>query len=176
MQSKTSGFILVKIVIAITLLALVLSVSLQMIGASASAIRDNRQKTTATFLLQQCLEWTRNVRDSAWRQSLPWNCGFQDTLTLIGPTFSIDTDASSPPTANCSGNLGINIHPSVTPVDVPDNDNYQRLLTISDEIDFDTPADGVDKLTVTCRIEWPKNNGTNESLEMSQILTDWKKR
>lgn len=160
MNSKNSGFVLIKLVIAIALVAIVMSVSLQMIGASARAIRDNRQKTAATFFAQQCLEWTRNVRDSAWRQNLPWDCGLQEG------TFSIKNGGGN--TGSCGKPLGFSINSSASSAPIPGKDPYKRLLTISH-------ASGSEKLTATCQIEWPSNGGGMNQLEMSHILTDWKK-
>lgn len=166
MHSKNSGFVLIKLVIAIALLAIVLSVSLQMIGASAKAIRDNRQKTGATFLLQQCLEWTRNIRDSAWRQNLPWDCGFHEGDQTIETPSSEDT-------GSCARNLGFKTTTSMTAGEVETGSIYKRLLTVT-KVDFS--GDGKnDKLTATCKIEWPSNGGGTNELEMSEILTDWKK-
>lgn len=170
MHSKNSGFVLIKLVIAIALLAIVLSVSLQMIGASAKAIRDNRQKTGATFLLQQCLEWTRNIRDSAWRQNLPWDCGFYEG------DQTIDLEPSLLGTTGiCGKNLGFKMTASPAPEKISLDSIYSRLLSISKD-DLSSPPDGIpDKLTATCHIEWPSNGGGTNELEMSEILTNWKK-
>lgn len=165
MYKKTSGFVLIKLVIAIALLAIVMSVSLQMIGASAKAIRDNRQKTGATFLLQQCLEWTRNIRDSAWRQNLPWDCGFYEG------DQTIKMNAGN--TGVCGQPLGFTIISSSTFEKISPDSLYSRLLNIEKS---DISGDGnLDKLVATCHIQWPSNGGGVNQLEMSEILTNWKK-
>ena len=169
MYTKTQGFILIKIVLAITLLALVLSVSLQMIGASATAIRGNRQLTAATFLAQQCMEWTRNLRDTAWRQQVPWDCAFRDSAAFIDETRSLELSNDINTSCGGSAKLGYKTLPTTDPQPVAPDSIYRRLLDVS----MNTATQ---ELTVACTIEWDTAGGDTKSTSMTQILTDWQKR
>lgn len=171
-RNKQSGFALIKTVIAIGLLATVLTVSVKLIGISAKTIQNNRQETTALYLAQQCVEWTRNIRDTAWKKNLPWDCGFKDSL---GNPFleralhisSGDSTGSCKDNAGSGKDLGFVLPPYSDVIGIVERKGspsiYKRKVLF-------TPTTGVDEIKIECQISWK-----GKSLSLSHILTDWKK-
>ncbi|MDH3325076.1 MAG: hypothetical protein OEL89_05540, partial [Candidatus Peregrinibacteria bacterium] len=121
-------------------------------------------------------ELSRNVRDSAWRQHLSWDCAFEEG------DYSIWSDDSG--TSLCEGaSFGISLEkdPSDTKL-YKINENrfvhdssgvesqFSRKLTIAnvDEI----PGEKAKKFT--CEVSWIKKS-KERKIQISEILTDWRK-
>ena len=156
MKNKTAGFALMEAVVAIVILGIVLVGAVGLITTAINEVARNRDRLTATYLTQECLELARNVRDSAWKQNLPWDCAFE-----------------SVPISECQQNLSEEV------ANIPGKGNPSRVEVGGELSKFNreltVTTDGPQKMKVTCEVSWPKKSGTNR-ITISEILTDWRKK
>ncbi len=151
MKTKNTGFVLIEVIVSIVVLASVLAGATSLIWAAANAVERNQNRLTGTYLAQECLEVARNARDSAWRQHLPWDCGFESS-----PLSACDEIA--------------------LPIQLIANEGLIEILTdqtkFSRDITFDTSV--LEEISVTCHVSWPRRSGT-EHIYLDEILTNWRK-
>ncbi|MBT3349479.1 type II secretion system protein [bacterium] len=153
MKNKNPGYALLEVIVSIVILSATLSATVGLMWVTSSASERNRDQITAMYLAQECLEVSRNVRDSAWRQHLPWNCAFG-----IGKN-----------TASCS-----DLKKEMTAM------RNEKLVEIGDkktkfDRSWDTKFDGKEKVKITCTVEWSLRSGKDQ-VQLSHILTDWRKK
>jgi hypothetical protein len=161
------------------------------VGTVIRQVGINKNRITAIYLAQECLELARNVRDSAWQQNYPWDCGFGDNYTdssrfIIAPQKLILLMPSSP---DCQSDFGVRIQTATESnstlfiSDGGDQGQYslgfthdstgtdfvqtpfKRVLTLSDIDNTKT------QLTTTCTVTWD-----DEQISLSQVLTNWIKK
>lgn len=191
-RSKNQAFTLIESIIVMVILGLSLSGSTYLMMTVTNAIAENRQRITAAYLVQECMELTRNIRDSAWKQNLPWDCAFQDMAGGItdGDIFRISVDTDSAPNAAlgnlqqyCRSNLGASIERDATNFrlkkgtvlygfDDGYNTMFHRKILVSDST-LDALGES-NSAKFTCEVSW-ENRGNPQRISMSQILTNWKK-
>lgn len=178
MKKTSPGFALIETIVAIVLLAGVLSAAVGLLVGAGRASDRNRDRVTATFLAQEGLELARNARDTAWKMHLPYDCAFggeslepNETRTLIIKRIAENSNFDY-----CSGkNIGIQMLDAPTPIPgvlLPgknDESKFQRTLVVKRS---GTP-DGV---SVTAVISFPISGGGREEIKMGEILTDWRQK
>lgn len=77
---KKQGFTLIETVVAMTILATILVSGAQLLSTLFTAHITNQDKVTATYLAQECLEITRNNRDTNWLQNKFWNSNLEEGI------------------------------------------------------------------------------------------------
>ncbi len=154
MIKKLPGFALLEVIVAIVILASVLSGATTLIWSATNAVTGNQDRLTATYLAQECLELARNARDTAWRQHLPWDCAFDKNCTDMPP--NIQTQISE---MNTTENL-VSI--------LETNSKFNRKM----EWDESTQEDSI---TITCTVDWPRRHSGRETISLTEILTNWRK-
>ncbi len=181
---KNKAFTLIESIIVMVILGISLSGATYLMMTVTDSIAENRQRITAIYMTQECMELVRNLRDSAWKQNLPWNCAFQNLSGNIeeGSVFRISTNvensqgiASGNIQQYCRENLGVKLEedPSsfVLKNDVIFNHAqgtdtiFSRKLTVS-EVQAHSAK-------FTCETSW-KNKGRLQKISVPQILTNWK--
>lgn len=70
---KQSGFSLIEVMISIIVMGIILGGAMKLIESSITMHHKNSKRIMAIYLVQECLEITRNNRDSNWMKSLPWD-------------------------------------------------------------------------------------------------------
>lgn len=85
---------MIEVMVATGILGIMLLSSIALIVQVNELIVVNQRTTTATYLLQECQELVRGVRDTAWKQNLQWNCAFEphSPSTFSRRFFVIDND------------------------------------------------------------------------------------
>lgn len=160
---KSPGFSLIEVIAATVVLSLLLAGAVYLIGSLALSTQKNKNLIIGTFLGQECLELTRNIRDSAVKQNLPFDCGFE-----TGKRFSITPSPINISTGlpNCKTDLGVTLQEGsgFTVQMAGEASQYQRALTFTQN----SPSEWKG----TCNISWTERKAS-KSLEFSQILTDW---
>ncbi len=77
---KIAGVTLIETLVALTILLVVLVAGSQLLSTLTTANAVNRDKFSATYLAQECLEIARNTRDTNWLQNKAW----YDDLSKVG--------------------------------------------------------------------------------------------
>lgn len=189
MKYTSRGFSLFQVMAAIVFLGVALSGTVLLVALAREEIALNKNRIIGLYLAQECLELTRNARDSAWRQNLPWNCSFENTMS----EYRIWPDHSSMPaatTTSCQNELGLRVDASPPPFYLsqknnlflheipwdpssPDTILFQRKFFLSDiEYPHNDSSLPPHKVTITCQVSWPQKGGRG-MVELSHILTDW---
>ncbi len=150
MKNKSEGFALMEVVISIVLLGFFLAGAASLIWSAVNASERNRDRITATYLTQECLELARNARDTAWRQYLPWDCAFDPNCTQqeeLDELLDVELDTK------LNGN----------------SSKFGRQLKIVEHTE--------ESIKMTCTTFWQvRKNERGEEVSMSQFLTNWKKK
>ena len=152
MRLKTTGFALIEVIVAIVLLGSVMAGAMTLVISAANAVSQNQNRLTGTYLAQECLEMARNVRDTAWRQNLPWDCALEEAPISACADLHLDLKALIQE-ENLVEILG-------------EQSKFSRKLTSS--------KTGESRM-VTCEVTWPRRSGS-ESIKISEILTNWRKK
>ena len=159
LKNKRSGFALIEVIVAIVVLALVLSAAIGLLYSVGSAVEANHNRLTATYLAQECLELVRNARDTAWKNYQPWDCAWQSNS-------SCPNIASILPAKN---KIVVKVNSQKTKFSRElriENVNNQKALS------HNRNSAEKDEVMATCTVSW----GENEKLSISEILTNWHKR
>jgi type II secretory pathway pseudopilin PulG len=154
MRNKSEGFALLEVIISIVLLGFFLAGATTLIWSAINASSRNRDRITATYLTQECLELARNARDTAWRQYLPWDCAFDVNCSQQN---ELDTLISIEYITEMNGN----------------DSKFGRQLRIDPSF---VPGES-QSIKMTCSTFWQvRKNERGEEVSMSQVLTNWKKK
>ena len=79
-KNKNLGFTMIMVIVSILVSSIFLTASLKLIVSGATLNQNSRLQTKAVYLAEQCAEISRNLRDSAWKQHLKWDCPFRAQL------------------------------------------------------------------------------------------------
>lgn len=156
MKTKNAGYALLEVIVSIVILTMTLSATVGLLWTTSSASARNRDRLTAMYLAQECLEMSRNIRDSAWRQHVPWHCAFGVAGGFQCANLTDEMNA-------LSENL-IKIDGVQT--------KFSRKWNA--KVLSDDPTNP-DEILVTCSVSWPLQNGSDE-VHLSHVLTDWRKK
>lgn len=191
MKKKAQGFALIQTIVAIVVLAIALSGAVVLMGTVINETAVNKNRITAIYLAQECLELARNARDSAWKQNLPWDCAFPDKSGTYRIWSEIDAFPGAGITA-CNNQLGMVIDQNGPPFNLaleegrifhettwnPGSEKnmiFQRSLSISDvRYQENDPTKPPQSMTITCQVTWPQK-GSDGEINISEILTNWQK-
>jgi len=173
MRKRIAGFTLLETIVAIVILSIALSGAVSMIVVAVREVHANKDRMTALYLTQECLELTRNVRDSSWKRDLPWDCALYDpdnpdTVYTIAPGNS-----NLPARCKSTNSLGIDIKP------------YDPSIPTSGRVDIHGNATpftrtlqtkkDANALTISCHTQW-QSRGRQRKISLSHILTPWKQQ
>lgn len=197
--NKVRAFSLIETIIAMVILSASLAAAVRVMGTSLFRIQENQNRIVAVYLAQECMELTRNVRDSAWRQNMPWHCPFLDEadITLNAPVKYLTIENSTVNTQNvtpnslsdysfCRGNFGVKVTQDTNQegLEIENRGVIYRQNLVIDNLGIKediqtlqgvpTPVNVVQEMQATCTVSWPERSG-EKSVEMTQILTNWKK-
>lgn len=182
---RKAGVSLIETVITIVILSFALTGAIYLMTTVVESTAQNKNRITAIYLAQECAELTRNLRDSAWKQNLPWDCAFPQKTEAyrISPNASNLPPLTKTAPTDCQKELaalvekddgtsgffilnkdnGTFTHENLGNAQAT---NFERKILIKD-------ADA-EKMTIVCEISW-KNKFKNEKLEIAETLTNWKK-
>lgn len=195
---KAVGYSLIETIVSMLILSASLAAAVQVMSTSLFRIEENQNKIMAVYLAQECMELTRNVRDSAWRQNMPWHCPFLDDGEIVQNAPQkyltiengvLDTQNISQGALNdysfCRENLGVKVSED------PNQEGLEiekKGVVYTQHLVFDAfgvteenkSIQGVQTLVnvleharATCRVEWNERSGPKE-IVLRHILTDWK--
>ncbi len=195
MPKKNAAFTLIESIIVMVILALGLSGAVYLMITVTNLVKENQRRIEATYLAQECMELTRNARDSAWKQHKPWNCAF-DGGFAEGAKWQIHSDPTKVPSnlpsvsTDCQSDLGMVLTKETSnfklfketgkPVNYDGSavdatpTPYERELIISNIKNNPNPPNKPIEAQFTCEVSW-EGQGGPQKVSLSQILTDWKK-
>ncbi len=156
MRNTKKGFALIEVIIAIVILSAVTLSATTLVLSAGNAVMRNQDRLTATYLAQECLEVSRNVRDNAWRNSLPWDCAWD--AKSLSPNYCAELQAVVNKLK--TGDKKIKILNKET--------KFSREIT-------STPMAKNEALLITCTVSWARG-GEREAVSITQILTNWRKK
>lgn len=187
---KAAGVTLIEAVIASVIMLGALGSAVTLMGTSSLQIADNQNRLTATYLVQECLELSRNARDSAAQQTL-WHCPFfevQESSGIAWDTYEKELSIAhgsidpSPNVLNCQQDFGVTVadaQNSEASRITLNNTTFDRTLTVKGvEVAEKSNLNGVgtyeqvQQFTAQCAVEWVYR-GKDRRVEASQILTRW---
>jgi prepilin-type N-terminal cleavage/methylation domain-containing protein len=161
---KQGGFALIEVIVSMVILSLVLASAVGLLYSVSNAVEANRDRLTATYLAQECLELARNARDTAWRNHQPWDCAWQNNATCSEK--SILSSIKQNPVKVNGQETKFSREFEVTP--------YSSSSTRSTPTGLALPNNNSTKseeVMITCKVSWGEH-----SLSISEILTNWRKR
>lgn len=175
MKPKVPGFTLFETLISIGILSLMLFGAVNLITQMLISTDHNKNVVTASYMLQECMELTRNLRDSLWKQNLDWDCAFGEGTYRIDSEERSGFDLADTCLERLDGE-------SVYLYEVPDGSVDESFQIHWGEVEpyfyrklqF---ADGLEEGSqkVSCEVWWHER-GNREELKMSMQLTNWFKR
>ncbi len=187
MTQKYHGISLLETIVLVGVLVLALIAGTSMLTVSINTAQKNKNRFMATYLTQECLELARNIRDTAWRQNLPWDCAFEyegghNNEFSIKPNslpanllsgIKCQKDLSSI-NINCQKDLGVDIslynNTNEEPIKWSDDTPSKFFRKLTSTKDPTTP----EEIKISCETFW-ETRGGKESIIISEILTNWKK-
>jgi prepilin-type N-terminal cleavage/methylation domain-containing protein len=84
-QNNRSGFSLIEVVIALTVISIAFVAVATLVGRNLNANNTNRDYLTAHYLTQEAVEVVRNLRDSAWLNN--YYLGGDGVATVFGDSL-----------------------------------------------------------------------------------------
>lgn len=183
MIKKSQGFTLIESLIVMMILASSMTAALYLLSTVVFSTQQNIKRTKAVYLAQECLELSRNLRDTAWANFREWDCAFgaPNDIFIISPDYdagsNISTCSAMPASIKIEPEAGTNsevweVGSSLTnfPLGDPDdvNTGYTRILR---HIDPDSNSDTLD---LECEVGW-NFNGRPQSVTAQETLTNWRK-
>lgn len=183
-HDSRNGFSLIQVIVSIVILTVSLSATVSLVGTTIQQVTLNKNRITAIYLAQEGLELARNIRDSAWQQNYPWDCGFGETYAE-GDIFTIVPTAlplTPPPTPDCQKDFGAEIKAvsSHTPTRLSIDFLPNKYGFIQSDSGTQTPFNRIlkitdihndDHITVTAKVSWG-----DEEVSLSEILSNWYKK
>lgn len=175
---KKSGFTLLEVIIAITILTMAVGGSFILIQQTLIASSLNQSKLIAYYLTQEGIEIVRNIRDGNWlkQRSNPdtlWDKGLADDLTIgQSQDFIVDYRAQELSSfVDTPLNLDIErVFYNYSPDGDPTPFKRKISITKVDLPDTSNPADYA--LKVLVQIEWSER-GRNHSVEATEYIYNW---
>lgn len=166
-SNKGSGFALIEVIVSMVILSIVLSAAVGLLYSVSTAVEANRDRLTATYLAQECLELVRNSRDTAWRNHHKWNCAWQNNSSCS--ESSIISSIKSDPVVINGKNTKFSRNFEIGEINSNENESEA-----SSSIDFAAAAVRKEvpeeETEITCHISWKEGK-----LSISEILTNWRK-
>ena len=181
-KQKTKGFTLIEVVVASTILISALGLAVTIVGNATLQIVGSKNRVTAVYLMQECMELTRNARDTATRHLNRWHCPFFDSVSATTPIYlkiSPNTETSG---SDCQQNYGASIN------EITDENGgvthtlqgttYTTLLTVEEIITEEkvsltgAPETVAAQIKTKCEVRW-QSQIKQESLSATQVLTNW---
>jgi Tfp pilus assembly protein PilV len=195
---EAAGYSLIETIVAMLILSASLAGAVQVMSTSLFRIQENQHKIVAVYLAQECMELTRNVRDSAWRQNMPWHCPFLDNGEIVpaAPAKYLTIENGMLDTQNvsaaaladysfCRANMGVTVTADQMQNGLVFENRgieYAQQLIV-DEFDISqemrsvqgvqTQVQILNSLRASCVISWPERSGV-QKVEMNQVLSNWK--
>jgi len=168
LKIKSGGFALIEVIVSMVILSMVLAAAVGLLYTVSSAVEKNRDRLTATYLAQECLELVRNSRDTAWRNHQKWDCAWnkdsscseEKILSSIKGVVSIEEQKTK-----FSRNFSI------------ENKSDQAFLSRKKKTGSFLQLSGSssgkvsEEALITCTVNWGE-----DKLSISEILTNWRKR
>lgn len=171
---KKNSFTLLEVILAITVLTLAAAGSFILISQTIGSVAQLQSRLIASYLIQEGLEITRNIRDSNWlkNQAFDQNLGAGDWegdyLTFTPCLAPCQYDELRFLGIDGNGFYGYNYSPGKETI-------FKRKISISDKVDLDTPPDGkFDKFKVSVQVLW-KERDKIHSLTAQEYLYNWNK-
>ena len=165
-RNKSDGFALIEVIVSIVILSLVLVAAVGLLYSVGQAVETNRDRLTATYLAQECLELVRNARDTSWKNYEPWDCAWEETTPCEGNKIITDIKQEhvkiNDKETKFSRDFQVESVGSVLQAQ-----SSRTLPTLSQNL-----ARNSEEVKVTCTVSW----GENSKLSISEILTNWRKR
>lgn len=154
-QKSTAGFTLIETIMAVVVIALIITAVAELTQSSLRAARTTMQDFRASQHAEEGLEIIRNIRDSNWMRNISWKSGLEAGTYILNdtpPWTARQVDALTATAAATS---------SAQPAK-----EFTRLITISYN---DTGA-----MVVKSDVSFERRGGKRTITLMSE-LTDWKK-
>ena len=161
---KQGGFALIEVIVSMVILSLVLASAVGLLYSVSNAVEANRDRLTATYLAQECLELARNARDTAWRNHQPWDCAWQDNA--VCDEKSILSSIKQNPVKVNGQKTKFSREFKVTPYSSSSTRSTQTEPSFSNNNSTKS-----EEVMITCKVSWGEH-----SLSISEILTNWRKR
>lgn len=183
MIKKAQGFTLIEALIVMMILASSMTAALYLLSTVVFSTQQNIKRTKAIYLAQECLELSRNIRDTAWANFREWDCAFG----APGDTFVIAPDYNAGANIQACNAMPANI--KIEPASSTNRKVWQVGLSLtnfppggSDDVETGytrilqhvDPDANSHTLDLTCEVNWDFN-GRPQKVTTQETLTNWRK-
>jgi hypothetical protein len=181
MTPVRNSFTILEVILAITVLTIAVGGSFILISQTIGSISVIQSRLIASYLIQEGLEISRNIRDSNWLKNQTWDQGLSaGNWEADYTTTSFDEDCGNVEHYNC------HIYDDNSFLKIPETNEFynyssgtdtifKRKITISDRVDLNEPPDGqIDKFKISVEVFW-KERGQLYSLPAQEYLYNWNK-
>lgn len=165
------GFTLLEIMVVLFVISLGMVGVLSLIIQNIQAQSYNKNNLIAYQLAQEGVELIRKVRDSNWKQSLPYNTNladgqyYMDYLDNVPTLCNPNDHEQAEKLVLKQDENGFYFNESLTSTGVTTSSGFSRLITIRN---IDAKS-----LQVTVKVSW-KEKGRDSSYILDTYLYDWK--
>lgn len=165
MKTRTAGFTLVEIIIAISVIGLVVTAAAELTQSSLSVGHSSMQKFMANHVAEEGLEIVRNMRDSNWLRSRPWREKLTDGTYMITQNNEVGARDSGMwnlekiPAESDGRTVGVG------------NEEFKRVIEITTPQSGDLPAE---TMRVVSKVSYLQK-GVKKQVALTMQMADWKK-
>lgn len=160
MLKKNSGFTLIEIIMAISVIALVVTAAAQLTQSSLQAGKSSMQRFEANHLAEEGTEIVRNIRDSNWLRNKPWR------ENLSNGKYEIAQNNLSYSGENNLWRLSRISSDESAGLITLGNNGFKRIIEIA--------GGPSGEMKVKSRVKYLSRGSENE-ISIEAELTDWKK-
>ncbi len=157
-NNSQKGFTLVELMITIFVIAVGLIGIMTLIQDTLRSAAYIRLHLTSSYLAQEGIELTRNVRDNNWINQKDWDAGLKHCST--GCVIGYNDDSLSP----YNGQFLLVDSDYFYNHDSGDQSNFKRIITVNDENDY---------LEIISRVSWGYR-GEELFVEAVDHLYNWR--
>ena len=168
-NSKTKfrkGFTLLEVILAIFVLTVATAGSSILVRQTISSIFIIQSKLTASYLAQEGIEITRNIRDSNWLEQRTETVSWDDGLGEDQWEAAYNDDELQE-----NSNSFLNISNGFYSYSVGNPTIFKRKITISDKENLDGD-EKIDRLMVSVEVSW-EERGRSHKVEVIEYLYNW---
>ena len=169
-QQKQRGFSLIEVMASVAIIAFSMLGIFSLVIYNQKIYLSTKNTFIGALLSEEGAELVRNVRDSNWLNSLPFNDG------IVGPAFRLDATGDIKNSLQAvsgidDANARLKILGGVYRHDSGDATAFSRVILIQN---IDEPGGAaVDGLQVTSLVQWDER-GTTRQRQTVVFLYDWR--
>ena len=170
-KNKNRGFTLLEVITAIFILTVGIGGAFALLQQTLVTASSASFRLTASYLAQEGLELTKNMRDGVWLSNIRKNPDRVWNASIPNGVWQADYQSTQ-----------LNTGYNATPLNIDGNGFYSysagtpspfiRKITVQDVLEGSPPAPNPDKKEIIVDVYW-EERGRTHTVEISEIVTNW---